>query len=124
MIEELKPCPFCGSEGGGRMTEYIITDEQAKEVANQLPPYYVPTWLHLWVHTKYPYVPPNDWVQVREEHIGISLPEIVRCRDCKCASVDEFGNGWCNENCREIKTWDFCAWGERKEKGKKGNDGE
>lgn len=49
--------------------------------------------------------------------------KIVRCRDCKCASVDELGNGWCNENCREIKTWDFCAWGERKEKGK-GNDGE
>lgn len=48
--------------------------------------------------------------------------EIVRCRDCN-DEFDEFGGGWCNENCREIKAWDFCAWGERKEKGK-GNDGE
>ena len=29
------------------MREYIITDEQAKEIVNQLPPYYVPTWLYL-----------------------------------------------------------------------------
>lgn len=40
-------------------------------------------------------------------------PEIVRCRDCKHVSVDEFGGGWCGENCREVKPWDFCAWGER-----------
>ena len=40
---------------------------------------------------------------------------IVRCRDCACAFIDEFGIGWCIGNCREIKPWDFCAWGERKE---------
>ena len=40
---------------------------------------------------------------------------IVRCRDCNSASFDEFGGGWCNENCREIKAWNFCAWAERKE---------
>lgn len=38
---------------------------------------------------------------------------IVRCRDCNSASFDEFGGGWCNENCREIKAWNFCAWGEK-----------
>ena len=41
--------------------------------------------------------------------------EIVRCRDCNSASFDEFGGGWCNENCREIKAWNFCAWGARRE---------
>lgn len=41
--------------------------------------------------------------------------EIVRCRDCKRVSVDEFGGGWCGENCRDVKPWDFCAWGERRE---------
>lgn len=40
--------------------------------------------------------------------------EIVRCRDCKRVSFDEFGIGWCNENCREVKPWDFCAWTERR----------
>lgn len=42
--------------------------------------------------------------------------EIVRCRDCVNASFDEFGGGWCNENCREIKPWDYCAWDERRDK--------
>lgn len=43
--------------------------------------------------------------------------EIVRCQDCNCSSFDEFGGGWCNENCREIKQWNFCTWGERKDGG-------
>ena len=41
--------------------------------------------------------------------------EIVRCRDCANPSFDEFGGGWCNENCREVKPWDYCAWAKRKE---------
>lgn len=46
---------------------------------------------------------------------GEHREEIVRCRDCKSVSIDEFGGGWCNENCREVKPWDFCAWGERRQ---------
>ena len=41
--------------------------------------------------------------------------EIVRCGDCVNASFDEFGGGWCCENCREIKMWNYCAWGERED---------
>ena len=41
--------------------------------------------------------------------------KVVRCRDCNSASFDEFGGGWCHENCREIKAWNFCSWGERRE---------
>ena len=39
--------------------------------------------------------------------------KVVRCKDCANPSFDEFGDGWCNENCREVKPWDYCAWGER-----------
>ena len=41
--------------------------------------------------------------------------KVVRCRDCANPSFDEFGGGWCNENCREVKPWDYCAWAKRKE---------
>lgn len=47
--------------------------------------------------------------------------EIIRCRGCKCVSIDEFGIGWCIENCREVKPWDFCAWGERETVNKTGD---
>ena len=40
----------------------------------------------------------------------LTFDKLVRCRDCVNASFDEFGGGWCNENCREIKPWDYCAW--------------
>ena len=48
--------------------------------------------------------------------IALARHEIVRCRDCVNASFDEFGGGWCCENCREIKLWDYCAWAKRREK--------
>lgn len=59
------------------------------------------------------------------EHIAQEWPlftrytgeRIVRCRDCANPSFDEFGGGWCNENCREVKPWDYCSWGEPKEGG-------
>lgn len=44
---------------------------------------------------------------------GFTGEELIRCRDCERVSCDEFGNGWCAENCREVKPWDFCSWGER-----------
>lgn len=47
------------------------------------------------------------------EEMSRFVGSIVRCRDCVNASFDEFGGGWCCENYREIKPWDFCAWGER-----------
>ncbi len=47
--------------------------------------------------------------------VALAMEEIVRCRDCNSASFDEFGGGWCNENCREIKAWNFCSWGARRE---------
>lgn len=57
----------------------------------------------------------RDGWNVRIEWGFKQREEIVRCRDCKRVSVDEFGGGWCDENCREVKPWDFCAWAERRD---------
>lgn len=78
------------------MSEYIITDEQLQADHEQF----------------YEAGQRNRQVWTTRVYHG---QEIVRCRDCKSVSIDEFGGGWCNENCREVKPWDFCAWGERRE---------
>lgn len=52
-----------------------------------------------------------------EQPMLVQREEVVRCRDCANPSFDEFGGGWCNENCREVKPWDYCTWAERKEDG-------
>lgn len=101
------------------MSEYIITDKQAKEIVNQLPTYYVPTWLYLWVHTEYPYEPPNDWIQVREKHIGVNLPEIVRCNSCKyydeCWTSEVYPNRhWCDRLTVYMPPNGFCSFGKRR----------
>ena len=61
---------------------------------------------------------PDDWSTStstsRQEPTLVQREEIVCCRDCDSASFDEFGGGWCIENCREIKAWYFCAWARKK----------
>lgn len=56
--------------------------------------------------------------------------EIVRCRDCKHYEYWEFRDGRTAHDCArggdylfDTEPDGFCAWAERKEKGK-GNDGE
>ena len=41
--------------------------------------------------------------------------KIVRCKDCIYMSDDGLTTAWCNENCREVRPKDFCAWGEKSE---------
>lgn len=62
-------------------------------------------------------MPPDMPYEIKAELNAwyVNSEPIVRCRDCKRVSVDEFGGGWCGENCRDVKPWDFCAWGERRE---------
>lgn len=62
-------------------------------------------------------MPPDMPYEIRAELNAwyVESEPIVRCRDCDSASFDEFGGGWCNENCREIKAWNFCAWGARRQ---------
>jgi len=54
----------------------------------------------------------EDYIELAPKISG----EIIRCRDCNSPSFDEFGGGWCNENCREVKPLDFCAWASRADK--------
>lgn len=93
------------------MTEYIITQEQVKEINRTHGGMKIVTsWLScyaIWDTS-------NTYPVMKSEHIAVTLPEIVRCRDCINQSFDEFGGGWCNENCREVKPWDYCTWAERK----------
>lgn len=50
----------------------------------------------------------------------LSDEEIVRCRDCKYASIDQSDHDyreplWCGFHRMDVKPDDFCAWGCRKE---------
>ena len=49
-----------------------------------------------------------------QENHWLTDEEIVRCRDCIYMSDECLTTAWCNENCREVRPRDFCAWGERK----------
>ena len=73
------------------MTKFIVSLDQLQKLADELEP------------------EPKETYKVK-----ITLPEIVLCDDCVNYALDEFGRGWCNENCREAKPWDYCAWGECK----------
>ena len=85
-------------EESGRMSEYIITDEQIAE---------------------------NQRLQGRKLLV---MPVIVRCKDCKNFTpkgTHDFDNGFTNADyCKFVRGWmlqitpdGFCAWGERKEGG-------
>lgn len=39
---------------------------------------------------------------------------VVRCKDCVYMSDDGLTTAWCNENCREVGSKDFCVWGYKK----------
>ena len=65
--------------------------------------------------SEYIYATNGELVANIDGDISLAREEVVRCRDCNSASFYEFDGGWCNENCREIKAWNFCAWGARRE---------
>ena len=52
-------------------------------------------------------------VEIRQ---GISVKELVHCKDCKCLRFYEDGTWWCEQTEREIinPNW-FCADGERRD---------
>lgn len=50
---------------------------------------------------------------------GIKCEEVVRCRDCKYASIDQSDHDyreplWCGFHMMDVKQDGFCAWGRRK----------
>lgn len=122
------------------MTEYIITDEQAKEAAEHLPLFSVLSWLHKWAVAE-----ESSGYKTITEHVGVNLPEIVRCRDCKHLDDSEYRrwdnslaecygepplfcdllsfNEWRMDGDRrvaettfaEVEPDSFCAWAERRQ---------
>lgn len=95
------------------MSEYIITTKQIEELnkANcgmQI----VTSWLSAYAIFDTSEFPPL----MKSEHLAISLPNVVRCRDCKFYTDDEVEyRHYCNEWCGQVEPDGFCSWGERRE---------
>lgn len=95
------------------MSEYIIDTEKINELNRGN----VTSWLSPYAISDTSVFPPR----IKETHFAVTLPGIVRCRDCKhYAEWDEYHptNPW---TCRWCKFWDdqtkidgFCHAGERK----------
>lgn len=90
-MSEKNPCPFCGDD-----SEYLRFLDSCAERANEI-----------WHE--------NEVKILTNVYKSLGFVPVVRCHDCINASLDEFGKGWCNENCREMTPWDFCAWGVRRD---------
>lgn len=94
------------------MSEYIIDTEKINELNRGN----VTSWLSPYAISDISVFPPR----IKETHFAVTLPEIVRCRDCKRFSLDnsdhDYRSGWwCHRwNTDMVKPDGFCAWGERK----------
>ena len=98
------------------MTEYIITEEQVNEIAKSLPMFYVPTWLYKWTYKQKVC---DGAYEIGRCKVGVKLPKIVRCRDCKYIDTWEFAEDKIRYICEHFDYIDiapegFCKWGERK----------
>ena len=97
------------------MSEYIITEEQVNEIAKSLPLFYVPTWLYKWTYKQKVF---DGAYEIGRCKVGVNLPKIVRCRDCRYSYFDK---RWEKYLCKGMNTTDepivqpdgFCACGER-----------
>lgn len=131
---ELMPCPFCGGKNVetsykdtfsgdfrrgvycadccGGIYPYYSTEAEAIKAWNKRVKRYPESLAQRMIADGYEY----ELFELRKEldDVKIMLPKIVRCEDCVNHSFDEFGVGWCSENCREVKPCDYCVWGDRK----------
>lgn len=74
------------------MTEFIVSLEQLQKLADKLEP------------------EPKETYKVK-----ITLPKIIRCRDCKHFTTNIHGS-YCKKSITTLSNHDgFCAWGERKQ---------
>ena len=90
------------------MSEYIIDTEKINELNRGN----VTSWLSPYAISDTSVFPPR----IKETHFAVTLPEIVRCRDCKFYLPDMYKHF----TCEYLQLWvmpdDFCAWAERKER--------
>lgn len=86
------------------MSEYIIDTEKINELNRGN----VTSWLSPYAISDTSVFPPR----IKETHFAVTLPEIVRCRDCK--HLIAHGTGCAYWDYCDIENIDgFCAWGER-----------
>ena len=93
------------------MSEYIIDTEKINELNRGN----VTSWLSPYAISDTSGFPPR----IKEAHFAVTLPEIVRCMDCKflCDDGSTWGCGW---HCSCLAVNDgappdgFCKWGERR----------
>ena len=99
------------------MSEYIIDTEKINELNRGN----VTSWLSPYAISDTSGFPPR----IKETHFAVTLPEIVRCRDCEhftSKGTYKFENGKVNADyCDYVRGWvlqitpdGFCAWGERR----------
>lgn len=94
------------------MSEYIIDTEKINELNRGS----VTSWLSPYAISDTSGFPPR----IKETHFAVTLPEIVRCRDCKyyIEDTDPIDPGWpmmCADSGRDmLEPYGFCAWGERR----------
>lgn len=104
------------------MSEYIITRSQIEELNRAHGGMQIVTsWLSAYAIFDTSEFPPL----MKSQHLAITLPNIVRCRDCKHFTpkgTHKFENGKVNADyCKYVRGWmlqitpeGFCAWGERR----------
>ena len=55
--------------------------------------------------------------QIIDELPSVDAVPVVRCKDCKHYEMaSNEANGWCEKNELPFAPWDYCSYGERKEK--------
>jgi len=99
------------------MSEYIITTEQIEELNKAHGGMQILTsWLSAYAIFDTSKFPP----QMKSEHLAITLPNVVRCRDCKYYQPKEGAMLSCKFEYHGFTQWKlaepdgFCAWGERR----------
>lgn len=96
------------------MSEYIITREQIEELNKAHGGMQIVTsWLScyaIWDTSEFPPL-------MKSEHLAITLPNVVRCSDCKHRAGENM-QAVVSDLCMWldiiVKPDGFCAWGEKK----------
>ena len=94
------------------MSEYIIDTEKINELKRGN----VTSWLSPYAISDTSVFPPR----IKETHFAVTLPEIVRCRDCECYhrfttyAGTPLDYGECMKHRRQTYDSRFCAWAEGK----------
>lgn len=99
------------------MSEYIITSKQIEELNKAHGGMQILTsWLSAYAIFDTSEFPPL----MKSEHLAITLPNVVRCRNCAYICNRECANGFEYHTCSyfdseyaEVDPDGFCAWGEK-----------